>query len=517
MNKLTTILSSIFAILGFGIALNAQCPGGQANVTVDVTTDDWGYECYWEYTPQGNACGTGTFGAYGNIVEVGCLGAGMQVATAGGYADNTTITETLGCMVIGTCFDIHYVDDWGDGGATFEVFVDGVLMYTFVGAGAGGVFTFCVDLPPAADAAVSDVMMYEYTMIPLAHASAIPLEAEVTNAGTGNITNVVVDAEVFHEAASVYTESSTPIATMASAAAQNVTFTDYTPVAQGMHTFEFTASMTETDDNNANDMASYMVDVTDSIMARDNGVAAGTLGIGAGPSNGRLGQSFTPGINDNITSATVVFGDAGIASYPTDGDSTRFMIYTMVAGTPTAMVAQTDNYVFTTADATNGVTLTLPFATPVPVVAGQEFLLCVSENQANVTPATSPQVFTLGTVWVTWDENPNGAGVWSNSEDFGFNVSYLMRPNFGQSASASITEQAFNVGAYPNPTTGVLTLDIPSELVGEQYNVLDQTGRVVAQGTLNELSTKVNMTSFDQGMYIVKIDAGNVTLNVIKQ
>ena len=514
MNKITTFLSSIFAILGFGIALNAQCPGGQANVTVEVTTDQWGYECYWEYTPQTNACGTGTLGTYGNVAEVGCAGGGAQVATAGGYPNNSTTTEVLGCLTIGSCFDLHYVDDWGDGGATFEVFVDGVSMYTFVGAGAGGVFTFCVDVPPAADAAVSDVMMYEYTMIPLAHASAIPLEAEVTNAGTGDITNVVVDAEVFHDAASVYTESSTPIATMASAASQTVTFADYTPMAQGMYTFVFTASMTETDNNSANDIASYMVDVTDSIMARDNGVATGTLGIGVGtPSNGLLGQTFTPGVNDNITSATGVFGDAAIAAFPPAGEETSFLIYSMVGGVPTALLGQTAAYEFTAADAANGVTLTLPFATPVAVTAGTEFLLCVAEESNNVTLATTPVVFTPGTNWVRWDGNPT----WTNAETFGFNVQYLLRANFGESAVVSIAEQAFNVGAYPNPTTDVLTLDVPAELVGEQYNVLDQTGRLVAQGTLNEVSTKVNMTSFDQGMYIVKIDAGNVTLNVIKQ
>lgn len=514
MNKITTFLSSIFTILGFGFALNAQCPAGEVNITVDVSTDDWGYECYWEYTPQGNACGTGTLGAYGNIVEVGCLGAGMQVATAGGYADNTTITETLGCMVIGTCFDIHYVDDWGDGGATFEVFADGVSLHTFVGAGVGGIFTVCVS---EFDAEIVNVEMVEYTMIPLTHAIAMPVGAEVRSSGTSAITNVVVTSEIFLGPTSVNTQSSTPIATLASGSSQTVVLADYTPVAQGIYTFEFTASMTEADGNPANDVASFTVNVNDTVMARDNGIIAGTLGIGAGPSNGRLGQSFTPGINDNITSATAVFGDAGVASFPTVGDNTRFMVYSMVGGTPTTMIAQSDLYTFTAADAANGVTLTLPFTSPVPVIAGTEFLLCVTENANNVTLATTSSIYTPGTNWVTWDGNPNGAGVWSNSEAFGFNVQFVLRPNFGPDANASIAEQAFNVGAYPNPTTGVLTLDIPSELVGEQYNVLDQTGRVVAQGTLNELSTKVNMTSFDQGMYIVKIDAGNVTLNVIKQ
>ena len=89
MKKLTTLLSSIIAIVGFGLGVNAQCPAGQVDVTVDVSTDTWGYECYWELTPTGSACGTGTIGAYGNTVEVGCLGGGLQVAATGsGYGDN---------------------------------------------------------------------------------------------------------------------------------------------------------------------------------------------------------------------------------------------------------------------------------------------------------------------------------------------------------------------------------------------------------------------------------------------
>ena len=39
---------------------NAQCPGGQVQVSIEIRTDDYGYEAYWQLVPSGNPCGTGT-------------------------------------------------------------------------------------------------------------------------------------------------------------------------------------------------------------------------------------------------------------------------------------------------------------------------------------------------------------------------------------------------------------------------------------------------------------------------
>lgn len=511
MKKLTTLLSSIIAIVGFGLGVNAQCPAGQVDVTVDVSTDTWGYECYWELTPTGSACGTGTIGAYGNTVEVGCLGGGLQVAATGsGYGDNILTTENLGCMTSGACFDIHYVDDWGDGGATFEVYIDGALTETFVGAGTGGIFTFCANGAAGSDASITAVYPHPYTMVPAVHTTAVALSADVTNSGTSAITNVVVNAEVFNGATSMSTENSTPIATMAPAAMQTVGFTAYTP-APGVNSFVFTSSMTETDDVPANDAMTFMVDVNDSIYARDNGVQLGALGIGAPNENGRLGQVFSAVVSDAITSITAQFVTPG------DADMTTFRIYEMSGGLPGTELGATGSYTFNTAESTGGATVTMAFATPIAVTAGMDYFISVDENAVNISLATNNYAVVPNTNFVTWDTNPNGAGVWTPAETFGaaFEIQYILRANFG--LNSSIAEKEYSVGAYPNPATDVLTLDVPAELLGSVYTVLDQTGRLVAQGNVNELATKVDLSSFDKGMYVIKIDAGNVTLNVVKQ
>jgi hypothetical protein len=180
MKKIYTFVFATAALFGASNA-NAQCPAGEVNVTIDVTTDDWGYECFWDLTPTGNGCGVGAIFTGGNAAEVGCAGGGLQDATAGGYANNTTTTETIGCLVIGDCFDINFVDDWGDGGTTFDVFFDGILDQSFTAPSgtSEAAYSFCV-----ASAAINDVDMvaspYEYTRIPLAQVGNIVGQGEST-------------------------------------------------------------------------------------------------------------------------------------------------------------------------------------------------------------------------------------------------------------------------------------------------------------------------------------------------
>lgn len=154
---LLSLTSFLTVNLGFG-----QCPPGQAEVTLEVSTDDYGYEGYWEIVPTGNGCGNGTV-AFGGNSSVGCSGAGNQNQTPGGYGNNQTITEGPWCLTLGDCFDLHFMDDWGDGGFTFKIFVNGFQVETFEGiTGLNESFAFCVAEPDPYDVSIyeSNVPMY---------------------------------------------------------------------------------------------------------------------------------------------------------------------------------------------------------------------------------------------------------------------------------------------------------------------------------------------------------------------
>ncbi|HMQ76603.1 MAG TPA: hypothetical protein PKE21_11255 [Flavobacteriales bacterium] len=132
----------------------AQCPVGELEVVIEVITDAYGYETYWELLPGGSACGNGTIFSGGNPL-VGCGGAGAQQQQPGGYGNNLTITEGPFCLTQGATFDIFWADDWGDAGLSFSVLVQGVNIANFVGTGDGETFSFVAELPVARDMSVT--------------------------------------------------------------------------------------------------------------------------------------------------------------------------------------------------------------------------------------------------------------------------------------------------------------------------------------------------------------------------
>ena len=125
MKNLTKILTkltmSFLAIVGINSAINAQCGTGEVEVFIDLTSDQWGYEMYWELAPKDSSCGgPATIFAAGNPI-VGCLG-DQGIATGSDpvvIPSSTTITYpdtgTTGfCLTIGNEYDIILVDDYGD-------------------------------------------------------------------------------------------------------------------------------------------------------------------------------------------------------------------------------------------------------------------------------------------------------------------------------------------------------------------------------------------------------------------
>ncbi|MGB0424618.1 MAG: hypothetical protein ACPGED_09850, partial [Flavobacteriales bacterium] len=81
------ILSTLF--LALPLITFSQCDVGEVEVTIDVITDNWGYEAYWQLQPQGVNCGNDNLFEGGNENQVGCNGAGDEDATPGnGYGNN---------------------------------------------------------------------------------------------------------------------------------------------------------------------------------------------------------------------------------------------------------------------------------------------------------------------------------------------------------------------------------------------------------------------------------------------
>jgi hypothetical protein len=159
--KIIYYFALICFITYYNSIVSAQCPVGEVEVTIQIETDNYGYEGYWQLVPAGNSCGSGIIASGGNTL-VGCNGGGDQDQDPGGYGNNQTINVGPWCLTENASFTIHYIDDWGDGGFHFTVMVNGYVINEFTGSGSNHIFTFTATEPPAYDAAVISLLTANY-------------------------------------------------------------------------------------------------------------------------------------------------------------------------------------------------------------------------------------------------------------------------------------------------------------------------------------------------------------------
>ena len=172
----------------------AQCPIGQTEVTIDVSTDNYGYEVYWELAPTGSNCGSSVIlssyyssailFSYGNSA-VGC---NANNVNSGGYANNTVIYEGPWCLTDGATYEILSRDGYGDGGAAFVTNIGSWPMYNFSASSASETFAFSVVPPAAIDGAMLKIKNPSYIL-----AGNISLEAEIKNFGSSTINSMDVN------------------------------------------------------------------------------------------------------------------------------------------------------------------------------------------------------------------------------------------------------------------------------------------------------------------------------------
>ena len=79
-------------------------------MTIAATTDNYGYEVYWELLPSaGTPAATGPSSAAGTMPWA-AMGRCAE-PDARGYLNNTTYTEGPWCLTLGASYDIFWADD----------------------------------------------------------------------------------------------------------------------------------------------------------------------------------------------------------------------------------------------------------------------------------------------------------------------------------------------------------------------------------------------------------------------
>ncbi|ARN78714.1 hypothetical protein BST97_12320 [Nonlabens spongiae] len=336
----------------------------------------------------------------------------------------------------------------------------------------------------------------QYSQIPQAQGSPQGTSVEVFNNGDTQVTNAQVTLNVIDQSTSttVYTET-TAAQTIPAESSVVFTPTGFFPAAEGDYTYEFTATIAETDEVPGNDTLTQTLTVSDDIYARDNNTIDGSLGVGAGTA-GEFGQQF------DITTATTLTSISGLirnTDLSRDGVVTTFNIYDTFLGVPNVLIATSDPFTINGADVLYTAALPAP---GLPLAPGTYIAVVVEDTAVdNITVGTSNEVFTPGTTWAQFTGTP-----WGNNEDFGFEVSYIIRANFNNVLSIDENGDAaeFKISLYPNPVKDRIYINNSNSARLDSYNIYDTTGKQLLSGDYTE-AQGINVENLSSGMYLVQI------------
>ncbi len=369
--------------------------------------------------------------------------------------------------LVGNTYLIEWDDRWSGDGFDFTL--------NFVAA------------PPADGAIVGDEIPFFQIPDSQLPGAGIPLVATVTNLGYNPVTNATVSVDVTDASgASVYTNTSAPIASLGAFEEANVMAGTFSAAA-GNYNVCFTASVDEMDGETTNDTFCRPLWISQTTYAVDN--PAGTIGgLGIpGPGTIDQGQAFYMNNADMMTSMSA-FINGGAA-----GDTIHYQVFEINADTVSTMVY--DSGVTTLAAPAPGWSHHV-LTTPLAVNADQWYMINTFHRATgtNIALGTTGSIYTPGNAWV----QVNGGG-WTHPEAFGFNIAYLLRPNFG-------------VGTY----TCTTTVDMANETVdaaGVNVSYWDAAGTMVTNACVDNMdgtwTCQFAGTSLDNGGYLFTNGAAN--------
>lgn len=401
----------------------------------DFTSFTTGIELIADFYMDGNYGSTG-------FIEVSTDGGATwtvihtMAANSAAWQDNSThdLTAYVGLANVSIAFRFNDQASWATGLA-----VDNVRLNEFVPA------SFDVSMTAETP---------QYTQIPLSQVSATwAASGKIYNIGTADVTNATMTVNIFDGlAANVYSASSTPGSILAGDSLV-ATVPGFTPTLVDVYTVEHVVTITEADANIANDTVTYVVAVTDSTFARDNGIVANLLGVGDG-ATANVGMLYTMPNPEPMTSVSFFFAPGADAL----GDTVRVAIYDVAAGMPTTQIGQSAEHILGVADTVGaGVLLTLDVTDMINaslVLAAGTYYVAVQEYNTmdNMAIALTADIFTANTALINID-----GGAYNTSESFGFAGAYIIRPNYGPTCAGTTgTLTAASCGDYTAPSGAVL-------------------------------------------------------------
>ena len=274
------------------------------------------------------------------------------------------------------------------------------------------------------DASLTELIpKIQYPQIPLSQTMNILQSGIIENAGNLPITSAKLQVRVFDSDMNLVHSDMSSSDTLLVGASDTFTLSGYTPMTVDTFSLTYFADINQTDGFPSNDTMYQSAIVSDSVYAREDGIATGALGIGAGAS-GELGQLFELKNPDTLTSVSAFIANGGGQM---TGQPLSANIYSVVNGVPSVILGSTDTVVVDSS-MNRFWTLAIPGGLEISL---DSFAVVVVEPDSNVTLGTSTNYFCPATTYINWPTSP--FGTWAPAEAFGaqFSVSFLLRANFG--------------------------------------------------------------------------------------
>jgi hypothetical protein len=344
----------------------------------------------------------------------------------------------------------------------------------------------------------------EYTSMPLKQAPAINFSGRISNIGVDAVPSAQVTANVtnFTTSANAFTGSATSGAlNSGDTVIVNVTG-DFKPATSSWYgaRLEVTA---DNDGNTANNWDSLYINISDSVMARENASNLFYLTVGTS----KIAQVFDVFNTGKVTSTWFALYQ------PKMGDTLSLDLVKLDNGRPgTEKVASTIKYVTAGEDTlANGILLkTLPFENNAGLFAGVclsqgRYALVLNTGANDPQPLISASFYTPNTTFITDSTNQ-----WVDLGAY----AYLMRLNFGDTCTdvTSVNNLVVNnlVNIYPNPSAGIINVQLNSQEKASVviYNSLGAIiNNVEADGSVSKLT--FDLSNQPNGVYFVRVSSAS--------
>jgi hypothetical protein len=86
-------------------------------------------------------------------------------------------------------------------------------------------------------------------------------------------------------------------------------------------------------------------------------------------------------------------------------------------------------------------------------------------------------------------------------------------------SNVGLDENQFNteVKLYPNPTHGVVSLQVSNDLTGSKFELVDAVGKVVLHGVIQTEQSQLDLSVLKNGMYLFRLQNDSRFIRIMKQ